>query len=178
RNEMDATPDTGLLKPVYELVTTDPQTIQLQLNRVKMPCMLHVRRDLRTNNFWHVTKSLMVQGGVPLSRLPETVTFFQLGKPQRRGNIGQIVFEPRRKNLVVPRSFCGIAVPRIAGQAMQTHHTRPSGMLVVIRGQHATFTGGNVFRSIEGKARALADASHHLSLISRWKRVRGIFNHP
>src|SRR4026208_246865 len=178
RNEMDTAPDTSLLKSTYELIASDAQTIQLQLNHVKMPRMLDVRRGLRANNFGHITKSLMIEGGISFPRLPEAVTLFQLGKPQGRGNIGQIVFEPWKENFVVPGSFCRIAVPRIAAQAMQTHHPGPSGILRVVGGQHAAFTGGNVFRCIEGKTRALANASDRFPVISSWKRVRGIFYDP
>jgi len=85
RNEMDTAPDTSLLKSTYELIASDAQAIQLQLNYVKMPRMLDVRRGLRANNFGHITKSLMIEGGISFPRLPEAVTLFQLGKPQGRG---------------------------------------------------------------------------------------------
>src|SRR4029078_10135356 len=129
----------SLLKPTYELIASNAQTIQLQLNHVQMPCMLHAGRDLRANNFGHITKSLMIEGGIPFSRLPEAVTLFELCKPKRGRDIGEVVFEPRRENLIVPGPFGGIAVPGIATQAMQAHHTHPSRILRVISRNHATF---------------------------------------
>src|SRR6476620_10676567 len=117
-----------------------------------MPLMLHVRGGFCANNFVHITKSLLIEGGIPFSRLPEAVTLFQLCKPKRGSDIGEGVFEPRGENLIVPRSFCRIAVPGITTQAMQAHHTHSGRILWVISRDHATFACGNVFGCIEREA--------------------------
>ena len=43
---MDAASDTSMLKSLYELVTVDPQAIQLKLDHVEMPSVLHMQPRL------------------------------------------------------------------------------------------------------------------------------------
>src|SRR5687767_3913640 len=93
RNEMDTASDTGLLKSLKEHIAVDSQPIQLQLDHVQMPRMLHIRRGLRANNFRHVAKSFIIERSVPFPSLPETIALFQLGQSKCCSNVGQIVFE-------------------------------------------------------------------------------------
>src|SRR5262249_9923367 len=115
--------------------------------------MLHVGRCLRTNNFRKISKALMIESGAPFACLPESIALFELRQTECRSNVGQIVFEPRRKNFVIPRALRRISVPGIPAQAMQTHHPNAGGPLGIIRSDHPALAGRDVLSRVERKTR-------------------------
>src|SRR6476660_5594118 len=117
--------------------------------------MLHVGCCLRTNNFRHISKALVIESGAPLACLPESIALFELCQTQCRSNVSEIVFEPRREDFVIPRTFRGISVPGIPTQAVQTHHPNASRPLGIISGNHPPLAGRDTFRRVERKTRAV-----------------------
>ena len=76
--------------------------------------------------------------------LRERVRLLELLQPDRRGDVGQVVLEARRHDLVVPaRHLCGEPVERVAAHAVQAHHLRALGQRRIARHQHAAPAGGD-----------------------------------
>src|SRR5438876_3795807 len=109
-NKMDAGADVVLLEQIDEFVAADAQPLQVQLDDIEMPGVLPLYGHQRGGDFRDVPESLVVQGGIPLPDLPKAITLFELLNPNGCRYIRQVVLVARGENLVVPRSFGGIAL--------------------------------------------------------------------
>ena len=51
RNEVHAASHLCLLQPLDEFVSVNCQAIKIELNDVEMPCVLHMRGNMRADDF-------------------------------------------------------------------------------------------------------------------------------
>ena len=73
-----------------------------------------VRLDLREDNFFHFVQPFTILAGQLDPPPMKHFRLAQLLKPDGGGDVGHVVFEARRDDLVVPRTFHGVTLPRVA----------------------------------------------------------------
>ena len=176
RNEVHRRPDVFLFERFDELVAADAQPIEFQLYDVKMPSVLDIIPDYRPANLRHVGEPGVVQTGDSFSRLIEFLGSLELNQTKRRGQVGQIILVARIFDLVVPRSACGVALPGVLADAVQTHHAHALGPVRIGSRGHAAFTGGDCLGCVEREASNIAKRANHCPLVSRRQRMRGILD--
>src|SRR6266550_3120158 len=101
----------------------------------------------------------MIPGGA------KGVAFFELLYTYGGANVGQIVFESRAKNLVIPRAFLRIAFPSIVADPVQAHHSHPTGPFGVLRRGHSAFASRNGFGCVERKTGNITDRSNRFATV-------------
>src|SRR5436190_16441818 len=122
--------------------------------------------------------------GTPIEKLLRSL---QLHETKRGCDVGEIVFEARSDDLVVPGwRRGGIAARGITADSVQPHQPNPSCDLLVVRRDHAAFAGGDRLRRVEAEGRCMADradgalpalrVSHGTALRRRWKCMCRIFD--
>src|SRR5574337_927824 len=122
RDEMHTASDTSLLQLTDEFITTDPQTIQIQLDDVQMPCVLNMRSGWRAHDLRKILETFLIQSSIPFTAFPKPLTLLHLGQTKRCSNISQVVLKTRREDFVVPRTLRRVPIPSIPTEAVQTHH--------------------------------------------------------
>ena len=147
------------------------------MDDIEMPGVLPLYGHQRGGDFRDVPESLVVQGGIPLPDLPKAITLFELLNPNGCRYIRQVVLVARGENLVVPRSFGGIALPGVLTDPMETHDPHPLRPLWVLGRCHATFACRDRLGSIKGKAGDIANRPDHFPLVPSRKGVGSIFDH-
>jgi hypothetical protein len=75
RDEMDAGADILPFQELDEFIAADAQLLQIQLNDIEVPGMLHTRRHIRSDNTRDVAKPLIVQHSTALPAFPKAVAF-------------------------------------------------------------------------------------------------------
>src|SRR5437867_10483881 len=117
-DEMHRGPNPLFLQSLNEVVPTDPQPVQFQLDDVEMPRVINIRPAHRPANLRQVSEALVISGGKATTSFPESIAFLKLFDADRRSNIGHVVFIPRSQNFVVPRPFCGVPLPGVLADPM------------------------------------------------------------
>ena len=110
-----------------ELIAIDFETLQIQLNYKKMPCMLDIVPAGGNLDFLEICESFRVIHGDALSGFPELIAFLQLFDADGSRNVSQIVLKSRVENFIVPRTFLGITFPSVMADSMEAHHPHPLG---------------------------------------------------
>lgn len=162
RNEMHAGTDVPRLQFFHELGAVDAEALKIQAQRVEVPCMLAVGPVV-----WRLELGTIDERGVVSPRdfgppAPHAFRLPKLSKSHSRSHVSHVVLEPRRKYLVVPRTFGGITLPCIAADAVQRHHPAAVGQYIVIGADHAAFTGGDRLRRVEREAYGRTHPRVHL----------------
>src|SRR5258706_2801639 len=93
-------------------------------------------------------RRVAAEGGVVAERdflppLAHAVDSRELRDPERRRDVGHVVFETRRNDLVVPRPLRAVAVPDVLADAVQRHHPAARGPGAVIGAAHSSLAGGD-----------------------------------
>src|SRR5262245_16578799 len=122
-----------------------------------MPCMLYIVPAAGNLNLLEICKGFCVIHCNALSSFPELIAFLQLFNPDGSRNVGQIVLKSRVENLVVPRTFLGIAFPCVMADPVKTHYPHSLSPFRVLCRRHPAFAGGDRFGRIEGKTGDIAN---------------------
>src|SRR5215813_650441 len=101
------------LKFRQKRVAVDRKAIQSQAEREEVPGVNPVRIGQRKVDLLEVLERLPIARGDRLSLLPHLFGPRKLVDPNRRSDIGEVVFEARLQNLVIPASSSGVPAPRI-----------------------------------------------------------------
>lgn len=131
----------------------------------------------RSLNLRQFVERIVIGRGDSSARRPEPARFPELFDADRRRDIGQVVFESRLANLVIPGSGPRVAAPRILRNPMQTHAPHALGVVGMVGGGHPAFPGRNGLGRVEREAGDVTDRADHPSVICRRQRMRGIFDH-
>src|SRR5690349_20184192 len=104
RDKVDARPDPSAFELADELCAINLEPVQIQANRIEMPCMTApgtVRWQLQ---FIHAGKRAIVHRGVGSSPLYEFFELSQLVNANRCLNVAKVVLKSMSENVVVPVS--------------------------------------------------------------------------
>ena len=178
RDVVHAGADAGGEQALDEGVAVDAGAVA-QAQYIQVPGMRVARRRPRRRDNRQAGQRRVVQSGKFGAALLECARLLQLLQPERGGDVGQVVLEARRHDLVVPaRHRGGEAVERIAAHAVQAHHARPRGQLGVARDQHAAFAGGDGLVGVEAEDGGVAgQRADQLAADRRRQRMGGVFDH-
>src|SRR5262249_9994340 len=141
-----------------------------------MPRMLDSVSAGRELNLLKIGESFCVIHCDALSSFPELIAFPQLFNPDGSRDIGQIVLESRVENLVIPRTFLGIAFPRVMADSVETHYPHSLSPFRVLCRRHPAFASGDRFGRVEGKTGDIADRPYHSTAFAGRQGVSRIFD--
>ncbi len=121
-----------------------------------------------------VRQPVQVSSGDRGTRLAELLGPRQLHEPERRGEVGQIVLEAGRLDLVVPRAAGRVALPGVAADPVQAHRTRPVRQRVVVGDEHPALAGRDGLRRVEAVRPGAADRPGEPAVEGRHRRGEGM----
>src|SRR5271166_5072317 len=102
RNKMDRRSDTSLLQLLDHRIAANPKGGRIHLNDVEVPCVRHMAgRDGALKSIKGRERGTVSRGDGIATRL-HRLALRKLCKPQRRLNIGHVVFVADTQNVVSP----------------------------------------------------------------------------
>ena len=140
-----------------------------------MAAVVAVIRRLLQPQLRHIGKRLLID----LHRLKTAALHVlhaaQLGQRQRGLNVKHVVFVARLLDVVAPRAFLAVTIPRARAHAVAGEHLGFFRDLVVIRHQRAALAAGQILGRIEGIAhRAARMMADEFAVVARFDRVRRV----
>ena len=110
------------------------------------------------------------------------VEALQLVDPDRGLDVGHVVFEAGKDDVVTPRALGRVALERVTAHAVQAPHAR---LVEKLRraGQHPALAGGQVLGRVErerdqvGDVHAVGGRADHPAAVARGQRVRRVLDH-
>src|SRR5262245_43621262 len=160
-NEVNRRADVLFAQGFDELASSDAQTLELQLNHVKMPSMLHVGPANRCLDLRQPGELMVVGFSDSPAGLPKTIGLLQLFDANGSRNIRQIVLVTGRDDFIVPRALVGVAFPSVFTDAVEAHYAHAVGPLRIVGCGASPFAGGNRFGRVEGQAGDITSAADH-----------------
>ena len=162
-----------------QLVTVDlcviAQAHHVQMPRVQVTDMHRTRRQDQRQ----VSQSLVIARGNLLAAGLEARQALELVQAHGRGDVGQVVLETGRDDLVVPaRHLGGEAIKSIAVDAVQAHDLGARRQRRIARHQHAALTGRHGLVGVEAEHHRIAlQRANALPLPGRRQRMGSVFHH-
>src|SRR3990172_1512201 len=141
-----------------------------------MPGMLDTVKANWPGDFREIRKPLIIKPCIAFSDLPEPITLSQLLNPDSRRNVRHVVLVPWIENLVVPGTFGSVAFPGVCADPMKAHNSHLLGIVSVVRSDHSSFSGGDIFGCIKAEGRDVTNRPHHRSTVFGRNRMGSILD--
>jgi Fe-S-cluster containining protein len=178
RDVVDAAADAGGVECLDQRVAADGGVIG-QAQHVEVPRVHFARCGARRQDQRQVGQQFVVQRRELRALLLEALRALQLVDAHRGGDVGQVVLEARRHDLVVPaRHLGGEAVEGVAVDAVQAHHLHPCRQGRVAGHGHAAFARGDGLVGVEAEHRHVAvQRADQPAAVRGRQRVGGVLDH-
>ena len=146
-----------------------------------MPRALHLGPRDRRLQLLELADGFVVLGDDRPSALLHLVEALQLVDPDSGLDVGHVVFEAGKDDVVTPRALGRVALERVTAHAVQAPHAR---LVEKLRraGQHPALAGGQVLGRVErerdqvGDVHAVGGRADHPAAVARGQRVRRVLD--
>ncbi len=141
-----------------------------------MPGWIGIVANRGRNDFRNFTKcSRITRRDLPAARQIR-LQLLQLLNAQGTGNVGQPVIETQQHHFVMPLSR-GLALARVAADAVVAKAAQGFGKLRVVGRDHAAFSRGDVLHRMKAEDGHVRQAAHLAAFVLRAQGVAGILDH-
>ena len=160
RDEVHGRADVLGLQQLEEPRAIDGEPVQVELERVEVPGVVHLGRRPRASppragpRTPHRSSGRSPGGGRRIGKALE------LRQTDRRGDVGQVVLEARCGDLVVPRTRRSSSASRRPSRCRAATAPGPGEELAVVADQAAALAGGEVLDGVEREAGGVGERAH------------------
>src|SRR6185436_7053500 len=140
-----------------------------------MPGVLDMIPCDRSFDCRRVSKRAIKTSCQMLTFLVKQIALLQLFDSQCSCHVSQVVFVSRGQDVVSPGALSRVALPGVVTDAVQTHDAHAVGILIIVRGDHSSLTGGDGLGGIKRETRDIANGPYHLAAITRRQGVGRVF---
>lgn len=175
RDEVHAGADVARPHFLDELRAVECEPVQIQAQHVQMPRRPHagpLRRDLQR---LVVAECRIVLRDDPAPPLLHRLQPPELHLPNRRLDVGHVVFEAGRDHLVIPRAAFLVAFPGVAAHAVQAQDARLVDHLRRA-GEHPALCRGEILGRVEAERGEIAERSDLLPPVGSRYCVGGVLD--
>src|SRR5215813_5063987 len=176
RYEVNGGANSLALEFFDDQVAADGQHVAVDLNDVDMPGVLDMKWNFRRGEAFEGIQFARIAIGKGGAELAHALAFFELYEANRGLKIREIVFVADLLNVVAPGAFGGVALPRVAADAVQGEDAHAIGESAVLRSDHAAFAGGDGLGGVKRKTSDIANCANGSAFVCGRKGMSCVFD--